>query len=120
MGSYLEEVLDDFFDYFEDFLEHLFHTEKRFIKRSKKVSKSGENPAYDLAVRIRGAINLLVGASVIYTSFIGAISGITGVKDIINLFMETWPGRLILFSVGLAYMINGMWKLVMGKKDGSR
>jgi len=31
---------------------------------------------------------------------VGAMTGITGVKDMVSMLINTWPGRLGIFTIG--------------------
>ncbi|MFH1404155.1 MAG: DUF1206 domain-containing protein [Candidatus Altiarchaeota archaeon] len=114
MGSYIKDVCYDLLDYMEDFKDHLVKKRKKAHKRMRKgVGKKGR-PAYALAERIRGVIYVIVGLSIAYSAFIGVVSGVTGMRDFASFMINNLVGRIIITSIGVAYLIHGTWKIVMG------
>ena len=114
MGSYFSDLWDDFWDYLEDFSKHLFRWRWKSHKKTKKALNKRHRPLYSLAVKVRGLIYFTVGLSIIYTAYVGAVSGMTGVKDIVTFLITTWAGRLMITVIGISYIIHGGWKFVMG------
>ncbi|MBD3388750.1 MAG: hypothetical protein GF416_06745 [Candidatus Altiarchaeales archaeon] len=114
MGSYFDDLAEDMLEYFEDFTDHLLKKGRKGHKKTKKRLDKRSRPAYALAERIRGAIYVTVGLSVVYTALVGAVSGMTGVRDIVSFLINNWIGRCGITIIGFAYVVHGAWKVVMG------
>jgi hypothetical protein len=114
MSEYLEDLVDDLRDIADDFIEHVTKKpSKRHKKVKKRLGKKGR-PAYALAERIRGVIYVVIGSSIIYAAIIASTEGIKGLTDIISYLIGSWPGRLTILFIGIANLVYGVWKLVMG------
>lgn len=117
LKEYFEDFIDDLEDLTEDFKNHLFNPFKKprkvHYEVKKKVSKRGR-PVLNLAERIRGTIYVIVGFSVAYATFIAYTEGVIGVQEIVLYLINSWIGRILIFFIGLAYLIYGVWKIIMG------
>ena len=78
------------------------------------LATSAARPALALAERIRGAIYVIVSMSIIYTTFITLTEGVTGLTEIVMFLINSFFGRILVFFIGFAYLIYGIWKIVMG------
>ena len=118
MKEYLKDFIDDLEDLADDFKKHLFKkpfkkSRKIHSKTKKQVSKHGR-PVLNLAERIRGAIYVIVGFSITYATFIAYTEGVIGVQEMVLYLIHSWIGRILIFFIGLAYLIYGLWKIIMG------
>ena len=116
--EYLRDLIDDLKDLADDFKKHLFKkpfkkSRKVHYKAKKKVSKHGR-PALNLAERIRGTIYVIVGFSITYAAFIAYTEGVIGVQEMVFYLIRSWIGRIFIFFIGLAYLIYGVWKIILG------
>lgn len=82
-------------------------------KLKKKTGKKGRH-AYHFAERARGVIALVLGATLVLAAFIASPDRITSLKDIASFLVQHWLGRTLLFIIGLAYAVYGLWKIIMG------
>ncbi len=118
MKEYFDDLIEDLSDLAEDIKEHLSmkplrRPHKIHRKVKKKVVRSGR-PAFALAERIRGVIYVIVSISIIYATIIAFTEGIAGLREIVIYLIRSWVGRIIALLIGIAYLIYGIWKIIMG------
>ena len=117
LKNYFNDLKDDLEELGEDFRRHLYKPFKKpyklYSRVKKKMGKRGR-PALALAERIRGAIYVIVSMSIIYTTFITLTEGVTGLTEIVIFLINSFFGRILVFFIGVAYLIYGIWKIVMG------
>ena len=118
MKDYLKDLMDDLEDLAEDFRNHLYKKPfKRSYKMHRKVKKKiGKHwrPALALAERIRGVLYLIISISILAAAFIAYTDGVIGITEMLIYLIDSWVGRILLFFIGLAYFIYGIWKIIMG------
>ncbi|WP_455367307.1 DUF1206 domain-containing protein [[Eubacterium] cellulosolvens] len=115
--KYFGDLREDIAELLDDFKEHLVNPFRRPYKIhrevKKKVGKRGRT-ALALAERIRGAIYVIVSLSIIFASLIALTEGVAGLREIVLFLVQSWFGRIVAFFVGIAYLVYGVWKIVMG------
>jgi hypothetical protein len=117
LKNYFNDLKDDLEELGEDFRRHFYKPFKKPYKVHSRVKiKMGKRgrPALALAERIRGAIYVIVSMSIIYTTFITLTEGVTGLTEIVMFLINSFFGRILVFFIGFAYLIYGIWKIVMG------
>ena len=117
LKEYFEDLREDSVELLDDFRERLINPSKKPYKIhrrvKKKMVKRGRS-ALALAERIRGVIYVVVSISIIFTAIIALTEGLAGLKEIIIFLIQSWFGRIVALFIGIAYLIYGIWKIVMG------
>lgn len=117
--------MDEFTDFFEDLFEHFVHVKSKHEHKKRETVIGGAvvfvRPAYIFAERIDNLIKMIFGISVIVSSISASIYGFTSLSGFVSFFVESLTGRIMLFIVGLSYLLIATWKLLhLGKGENNK
>lgn len=115
------ELIEEFQDFFEDYLEILGRQRKKPAAKSKILFVSGikmtVRPAYLFAERIDNILKILFAISICVSALTASYLGFTGLSELLDLLITSWWGRSIMFVIGSAYLLIAFWKLMhLGEK----
>lgn len=115
MKDFFEELWDELTDFIEDFDEIITKRPHKKIK-FRSVLINGVvvrvRPAYIFAERIDHTLKLLIGLSIVISTFTVSFFGFASLSDLIDILVKSVLGRGIMFILGLSYMVTALWKLL--------
>lgn len=123
MKYFFEEIADEFFDFFEDYFEHLLRRRPTHSHKKREINMGGAKvlvrPAYLFAERIDNFLKMVFGASIAISAFTTTFFGFKSVSDFIDFLITSFPGRFAMLVIGISYLLIASWKLMhLGEKSG--
>ncbi len=117
MKEFFEEIWDELTDFIEDFDELLTRRPNTHRKTEFKTTVVNGvavrvRPAYIFAERIDHTLKLLIGLSILISTFTVSFYGFASLSDLIKVLIHTLWGRGIMFILGMSYVITATWKLL--------
>ena len=106
----MKDFLEEAQDFFEDIFEHLFEGDHGKQKDTPAL-RERTRLAYLFTVRIDSIMKIVFGASISVSAIVASVWGITAVGDMVNILISSIIGRGILITIGISYLINGIWRL---------
>lgn len=130
--EYLDEVIEEIWDEleisdnFEQIGEEAVDFFKNFFKPSKYEEKDLEKyrhasiygfvglvrPAYIFAERLDNLLKVVFSISIIASALVASVWGFTRLSELIEFLINTIAGRILLFIIGLSYLLIAVWKLI--------
>ena len=110
-ASYFRLLLTDWRKELRNFQ---FKQEQRHEAFKKELKKEGLI-ARDFAERMRGGVFFVFGLSAMAAAVIASTSGVLELQVIVQNLIESAWGRILLFLIGLAYFIAGVWRIMTGR-----
>lgn len=116
MREFWAEVKEEFWDFVEDFGDLLKKRPPRKDTKQKPVVVGGQlafvRPAYLFAERVENAIKILFGVSVLLSAVTSTFVGFASLSGLVEALLKTLVGRVVLFIIGLSYLIVASWKIL--------
>ena len=116
MREFMEEIREEFWDFVEDFGDVLRRRKPRDDVKQKSVVVGGQlafvRPAYLFAERIDNMLKILFGVSVLLSAVTSTFVGFASLSGLVEALLNTFLGRVILFVIGLSYLIIASWKIL--------
>ncbi|KXK10178.1 MAG: hypothetical protein UZ22_OP11002000910 [Microgenomates bacterium OLB23] len=123
MKEFFEEIWDELTDFIEDFGEMLTNHHSDATK-SKEAVIGGVvvkvRPAYIFAERVDHILKLVIGVSVLISTFTASFYGFTSLSDLVKVLITSFVGRGAMFIIGASYVTIATWKLLHIKRDQAR
>ena len=133
IDEFIEEVWDELeiSDFFEDIREEAADFFKNFFKPYDQKKSTEEDyktitmygfmqyvrPAYVFAERIDNILKILFSISIITSALVASIWGFTRLSELIEFLIASTIGRIIIFIIGVSYLLIAVWKLIHLKED---
>ena len=119
--EFLEDLFEEFLDFWEDLAETIFHFKSKKERRARKVLLFGKvvavRPAFVFAERIENLLKIIFGVSISVSAITAVFWGVTGLSDLLKMLINNFLGRVFMFIIGFSYFLIGLWKLSHIKKD---
>lgn len=120
MSEFLEELWDEFSDFFEDLWELLSRKQPREPKKTKTTVINGAvttvRPAYLFAERVDNLLRMFFGVSIVISAITASFLGFASLSDLVEVLIFNFWGRILAFFIGASYLIIGLWKILhLGK-----
>lgn len=116
MREFLEELKEEFQDFVEDFGDLVKKRSPRKETKQKSVVVAGQlafvRPAYLFAERVDNVIKILFGVSVLLSAITSTFVGFASLSGLVEALLKTFVGRVVLFIIGLSYLIIASWKIL--------
>lgn len=116
MKDFIEEIADEISDFFEDFREHALRKGVKQKVQTKEAVINGVlvnvRPAYIFAERIDNLLKILFGISITVSAFTASFFGFATLSQLVESLVNSLWGRIIMFVVGISYLIIAIWKLM--------
>lgn len=122
MKDFLEEIIEETADFFEDFIEVFTKGKEIHRHNERKINVNGHvelvRPAYIFAERLDHFLKIVFGASILISAFTATFVGFIKLSDLLEFLMNSYPGRGIMIIIGFSYFLLGVWKLInLDKKN---
>ena len=116
MKDFFEEIIEEIEDFFEDYKEHLLKKESKKTHPTRKIIQNGVlvsvRPAYLFAERIDNVLKIIFAASICISAFTATFLGFVKLSDLLEVLINTLPGRALMFFIGACYFITAFWRLL--------
>jgi hypothetical protein len=121
ISDYFEDIGEEAKDFFKNFFKPYDY--KKPIKNDYKTIKAYGfmqyvRPAYVFAERIDNILKILFSISIITSALVASIWGFTRLSELIEFLITSTIGRIIIFIIGLSYLLIAVWKLLHLKEGG--
>lgn len=114
MKELIAEIKEEFIDFLEDYKELVRKQPPAKGGKQKSAVISGQmtliRPAYLFAERVESGIKFLFGGSVVLSAITSTFVGFASLSGLVDTLLKSIPGRLILFVIGISYLIIAIWK----------
>ncbi len=110
-----EEVFEEGKDFFEDIFEHLFEKDESKKKRGSSLTQRTIH-AYHFTERVDSLMKIIFGISIFVSAVIASVWGFASMSTVVEAFVSSWIGRIVLIVIGISYAINGIWRFLHTKK----
>lgn len=116
MREFFEEIVEEFDDFFEDLFELLFKKKPKKTPPKRKVIQNGAlvnvRPAYIFAERIDNLLKVIFAVSICVSAFTATFLGFVKLSDLLEVLINTLPGRALMFFIGACYFVTALWRLL--------
>ncbi len=116
LKEFWEELTDEIGDFFEDYAEHLFKKKPTHSPKKKTAVINGAlvvvRPAYLFAERIDNIIKIVFGVSLSISAFTATFLGFSSLSQLVDVLINSFWGRSIMFAIGISYLLTAFWKLL--------
>jgi hypothetical protein len=116
MNDFIEEIKEEFADFFGDFFEHTTKRHPKHKPANKEALINGVlvnvRPAYLFAERVDNLLKIIFGSSIAISAFTASFFGFATLSQLVETLVNNWWGRIIMFGVGISYLIIAIWKLI--------
>lgn len=114
MGDFFEEIGEEIEDFFEDYKGHILRKESKSPPSERKVVRNGVlvtvRPAYIFAERIDNLLKIIFGISICLSAITATFLGFTKLSDLLEVLINTLPGRTLMFVIGASYLMTAVWR----------
>lgn len=120
ISDYFENIGEEAADFFKNFFKPYDH-KKPTEEDYKTIKMYGfmqyVRPAYIFAERIDNLLKILFSISIITSALVASIWGFTRLSELIEFLIASTIGRVIIFIIGVSYLLIAVWKLIHLKED---
>jgi hypothetical protein len=116
MRELYAEIKEELLDFIEDYNDVIRKRTPRKDIKQKPAVLGGQltliRPAYLFAERVENAIKVVFGGSVVLSAVTATFVGFASLSQLVTSLIQSVPGRITLFIVGLSYVVIGIWKIL--------
>jgi len=109
------EIIEEAQDFFEDIFEHFFERDEEKKKKGQSLVERTKH-AYHFTERVDSFMKVVFGFSIFVSAVIASVWGFASVSGMVESFISSWFGRIILMFIGTSYIVNGYWRFFHAKK----
>jgi hypothetical protein len=116
LREFFAEILDEAGDFFEDIAEHVFRIKPKHPRLPRTVTINGiataVRPAYFFAERIDHLLRIFFGITIVLSAISSTFLGFATLSGLLDVLINTIPGRIIMLVIGFSYLMISFWKLM--------